>query len=120
VREHATDPGERRPRQRQEIVHDRQFHLADDRQVVLEQQVVVAVDAAADRVLDGQDAVRDAPARNRGEHFVEAVERDRFGVRAGAERRRFTVCARGALECDTHGVPSGGSKEPPYTTFQRL
>jgi hypothetical protein len=38
-------------------VRDVEHYLAHDRQVVLEQQVVVAMDAAADGVLDGQDAV---------------------------------------------------------------
>ena len=48
---------ERRAGQRQQVVHDRQLHLADDRQLVRQQQVVVAVDAAADRVLDRHDPV---------------------------------------------------------------
>ena len=63
------------PGQRQQVVRDGQLDLADDRQVVLEQQVVVAVDAAADRVLDRQDAVRGPARRHGGEHVVERLAR---------------------------------------------
>jgi hypothetical protein len=46
-------------------VVDAQLDLADDRQLVLDEQVVVAVDAAADGVLHRQDAVRGAAVRRR-------------------------------------------------------
>ena len=51
-----------RPRQREQVVHDRQFGLRDDREVVLEEQVVVDVNAAADRVLDGQQPCDTRPS----------------------------------------------------------
>jgi hypothetical protein len=47
--------------------------FAGDRQVVLDQQVVVAVDGAADRVLERQHAVRDALLGHRGKHVVERL-----------------------------------------------
>ena len=51
---------------------DAQLDLADDRQVVVDEQVVVAVNAAADGVLHRQDAVGGAAVRDGGEDFLEA------------------------------------------------
>ena len=61
VRINPAHPLHRAVRQREEMVHDRQLHLAHDRQVMLEEQVEVAVDAAADRVLNRQHAVAAGP-----------------------------------------------------------
>jgi hypothetical protein len=36
------------------VVDDRELDLANDRQVVLEEQIEIAVDAAANRVLGGR------------------------------------------------------------------
>ena len=46
-----------RPRQRLQAVDDVELDLARDAQLVLEQQVVVAMDGAANRVLQRHDAV---------------------------------------------------------------
>ena len=53
---------------------------------VLEQQIVVAVNAAADRVLDRQHAVAGRPGLDRGEDLLEAPARQqlRLGARATA------------------------------------
>ena len=67
------------------------------------QQVVVAMDAAADRVLDRQDPVRRPSRRHGGEHVVERLAGDEVGVVAEAERRGLAVGARLSLEGDAHG-----------------
>jgi hypothetical protein len=54
-------------------VRDGQLHLADDGEVVLQEQVEVAVDAAADRVLDRQDAVRRLAAGDGGKDRLERL-----------------------------------------------
>ena len=58
MRAHPPDLRQLGARQRREMVHHLQLGLGHDRQILLEQQVVVAVDAAADRVLDRQQAMR--------------------------------------------------------------
>ena len=98
VRVDAPQPVERRAGQRQQLVHDRQLDLADDRQLVLEEQVVVAVDAAADRVLDRQHAVgRPCRPATRVEHLFEAP------ARHAAPRRRST--RRAAASLNAPGSP---------------
>ena len=56
-------------RQRQQVVDHRHLHFADDGQVGFDEEVVVAVNRPADRVLDRHDAERDsccrAPRRTR-------------------------------------------------------
>ena len=90
MREHAPDVAQLRPQQRQEVVDHRQLRLRDDRRIVLEHQVVVAMNAAADRVLHRQQPVRRLPRRH-GEDVLEAIERDRLRVRPRAQRRRLTM-----------------------------
>ena len=51
------------PGQRGEAQPDRHDDLAADREVVLDQEVVVLADRAVDDVLDGDDAGRGRPAR---------------------------------------------------------
>ena len=57
VRADAADLRQLGPRQGDQLVHHLELGLRDDRQIVLEQQVVVAMDAAAGRVLDRQQPV---------------------------------------------------------------
>ena len=59
---------------------DRQFDLADDLELVLEQEVVVAVNGAADRVLDWQDAEGGLAALDRVEDVLEAGTGQERGV----------------------------------------
>ena len=102
VRVDAPQAVERGARQRQQMVDHRQLDLADDRQVVLEQQVVVAVDAAADRVLDRQDAVGRGAGLDGVEHLVEAAAGDQPRVGVDPPGRRFTEGAGFALIRDRH------------------
>ena len=111
VRIDARDLLDRRARQGEQMVLDRQFHLSDDRKVVLDQQVVIPVDAAADRVLDGQDPVRRPGGRNRLEHLVERLAREHVGVVAVTERRGLAVGP---------GLPLVGDAHSPATLQQRL
>ena len=98
MRVHLLDVLHRGARKRQEVVRDLQEHFGHHRQLVLEQQVVVAVNAAADRILDGQDPVRGFAGLHLDEHLVEAHARDRRGVRAESQRRRFAIRARFSLK----------------------
>ena len=83
---------------RQILVAQGELDLAGDVQIVFEQQVVVAVNRPADRVLERHDAVRGAFPDHRLEDFVERLTWQRFGVVAAIEqRRRFAVGARFSL-----------------------
>src|SRR6185295_5045580 len=88
--------------QREQAVVHAQLDLADDRQVVLEQQIVVAVDAAADGVLHRQDAVRRAGVAHRGEDFVEGRAGKRLRGGSELESRGLAVGPRLSLEGDDH------------------
>jgi len=88
----------------EQMVYDRHFHLADDRQVVLHQQVVVAMDAAADRVLDWQHAVMRGPLLDSGKHLFEAFTWDERRVAADQPRCRLAERARLSLIGDLHDV----------------
>ena len=92
----------RHPGQRQQVVDDRELDLANDRQVVLHEQIEIAVDAPADRVLDRQDAVAGRPALDRVEDILEAAARDQLGVGAHLPRRRLAEGPRFTLISDTH------------------
>ena len=82
--------------QRQQMMHDRHLDLADDRQLVLEQQIEVAVDAAADRVLDRQHAVGDPVGFDGVEDILEAL--------AGNQLRVGVTC-RAAASLNAPGSP---------------
>ena len=72
-------------------------------ELVIEQQVVVAVDGAADRVLERHHAVRGALLDDRFEHLVERLARQRLGLRsAEMQRGRFAVGARFSLIRKSH------------------
>ena len=78
---------DRRPRQRLQAVDDVELHLAGDHELVLEQQVVVAMDGAADRVLERDDAMRRALLDDRLEHLVEAFAGHCFDLRSTVQER---------------------------------
>ena len=75
-------------RQRLQTVDDIELDLAADREVVIEQEVVVAVDRAADRVLERNHAMRRAPLRDRVEDVLEALAGQGLGLRAAVLQRR--------------------------------
>ena len=104
VRIDPLDAFDGRARKRQQMVPDRQLDFADDRQVVLDEQVVIAMNAAANRVLDRQDPVRRPSRRHRPEHVVERLAGNDVGVAAETEGRGFAVGARLSLERDAHGA----------------
>ena len=67
---------------------DRDDDLADDRRVVLEQQVVVLADGAVDHVLDGNNAGGvGRPGRERLEYGAEAANGSPVHVAEGREHR---------------------------------
>ena len=92
------------PRKRQQMMDDRLFDLTDDRQFVLEQEVEVAVDAAADRVLDRQDAVVGRPALDGVEDVLEraAGQSARCAPALTLLRRRLAERAGFSLIRDFH------------------
>src|SRR6185436_4729759 len=86
-----------------QAVDDVELHLARDHELVLEQQVVVAVDRPADGVLERHDAVRRALPHHGFEHLVEALAGHRFDLRPTVEERRsFAVGARLSLIRESH------------------
>ncbi len=72
-------------------------------ELVIEQQIVVAMDGAADRVLERDDAVRRALLDDRFEDLVEGLAGQRLDVRsAEMQRGRFAVCPRFSLIRKSH------------------
>ena len=86
------------------MMHHRELDLGDDRQLVLQQQVVVAMDAAANRVLDRQHAVRRRTGVDGGEDFLEAMARNEVRLQVHPSGRCFAERPRLALICDLHNV----------------
>ena len=85
-----------------QVVHHGQVDLRHDRQLVLEQQVVVATNGAGNCVLDRHNPVRRLVALDRGKHLFEASARHRLGRRLEAQPGCFTVGARRTLIRNTH------------------
>src|SRR5262249_49841460 len=76
------------PRQRLQTVDDVELHLAGNHQFVLEQEVVIAVNGAADGVLERDHSMRRALLHDGLEHFVEGLARHRLDVLSAVEKRR--------------------------------
>jgi hypothetical protein len=92
-----------RSRQRLQAVDDIELHFAGDHQFVLEQEVVVAMNGAADRIFERHDAVRCALLDDRFEDVVERLARHRLDLRATVEQRSgFAVGARLSLIRESH------------------
>ena len=85
------------------MVDHRKFHLRDNRQVVREEQVVIAMDAAADRVLNRQDAVGAGGGDDGVEDLFEAPARRELRVGIDASGRSLAEGARLALIRYLHG-----------------
>jgi hypothetical protein len=81
----------------------RHLDLPDDRQVMLEQQIEVAVDAAADRVLDRQHAVVGRAAVDGGEHILEALAGLELSFRIHQPRGGLAERSGFSLIGDPHG-----------------
>src|SRR6185436_1665090 len=82
---------------------DIELHFTGDRDLVIEQEIVVAVYGAADRVLERDDAVGRAPLGDRFEDFVEALARQRLGLRSGElQGGRLAVGAGFSLIRESH------------------
>ena len=60
------------------------------------------MDAAADRVLDGEHAVSGRTGAHGGEDFLEAPARDQIGLGVDAPRRRLAEGAQLALIGNPH------------------
>ena len=67
--------------ERLQAMHDVELHLAGDRQLVIDQQIVVAMDGAADGVLERYDAMCRALLDDRFEDLVKGLARQRLDVR---------------------------------------
>ena len=106
MREHSAYFLEAHPWQRQQVMHDRHLHFADDRQIALHQQVVVAVNRSADRVLNRDDSQIDGTVGHGVEDFVEGRIRARLRIRQQPEHGGLTECARFSLIRDSHADPS--------------
>jgi hypothetical protein len=72
-------------------VDDDQLGFSDDGEVVLEEQVVVDMDAAADRILDRKKPMRRPAFRHRGKYLFESIARDDLGAGPRLERRGLAV-----------------------------
>jgi hypothetical protein len=120
MRIHPAQTVERRARQRQQVMHDRQLDFGDDGQVVREQQVVVTMDAAADRVFDRYDAVSGRVGIDGLEHLFEGAARDQLRVRIDPSRGSLAEGARLALVCDFHRSSSITHGGPPRSQIDNL
>ena len=102
MRVNPLDVIERASGQCQEMVHNRYFELPDNRDLVLEQQVEVAMDAAADRVFDRQHAVVDGATVDRGKHVLEASTGHQDGVTGDLPRGGFAERSGFSLVGNAH------------------
>ena len=103
MRVHAPQPLDGRAGQRQQLVDDRQLDLGLNRQLVRHQQVVVAMNAAANRVLNRQDPVMGLPALDGGKHVLEALARQELRIRGDTPPGRLAERARLPLIGHLHG-----------------
>ena len=83
-------------------MHDGQLHLAHDRNRIRDQQVIVPMDAAADRILDRQDAEPGCRVVHRGKHLFERLAGKQLCVRRHAARRGLAEGPRFSLIGDSH------------------
>lgn len=93
-----TDPWEG-----EEAVVDGELHFPDDVEAVTEEEVVVPMNAPAERVLDGQNSSISDPQLDGLERDLELVARDGLAVRVGFPGGGFAVGAGHALVGDAQG-----------------
>lgn len=84
------------------MMHNRKFDLCNDRKLVLQEQVVVPVDRAADGIFDRENAVRGATAFNRRENILKCRTGEHVGRLVQSQRRRLAVRAGHSLESNPH------------------
>src|SRR4051812_6879991 len=95
------------------MMHHRHFDLADDRQVVRQQQVEIPMNAAANRVLDRQDPALDAPGGHGFEHVFEALAGHELSISGPLTRGGFAKRSWLPLIGDTHGHSSTRASHRP-------
>nr|GME11661.1 hypothetical protein CR513_54080 [Ipomoea batatas] len=84
-------------REREEAVVDRELDLADDVEAVAEEEVVVPVNRAAERVLHRENRSVGNPELHGLKRNLKLIARNRFAIRIRLSGRRFTVSAGNAL-----------------------
>ena len=95
--------GDLRAGQRLQTVDDVELHFTGDAELVIEQQVVIAMNGAADGVLERNDAMGRPLLDDRLEDFVERLAGQGLDFRpAEMKRRGFAVGARLSLIRDSH------------------
>jgi len=119
VRVHDREILEARSRPDQEAVVHRDLHFTDDRQLVLDEQIVVPMDASPDRVLHRQDPPGRASLGDRREHVFKAAARHHNGLRCKPQGRRFAVSAGFSLERNTHHASLMSTVAPPRLRYCR-
>src|SRR5260370_845045 len=92
----------------------RQLDFTDKRQLVLGEGIEVAVDAAANRVLDRQHAVAGGSAFHRVEDVLEAPAGHQQRLRVDLERRCLAERPRLTLIRNSHMVPETKRAIIPY------
>jgi len=102
VRINPFQAGECCARQRKQMMDDRQLDFGHDGKLVLQEQVVIAMNAAADRILDRHDPVGRRTGVGRGEHLLETPARQQLRLGIDAASRGFAECTRFTLICDLH------------------
>ena len=111
------DVRERRAGERLQAMDDVELDFAGDPELVIEQQVVVAVNRAADGVLERNDAMRRPLLDDRLEDLVERLAGQRLDVGpAKMQRGCLAVGARFSLIRDSH---NGFSALPPPAVLRR-
>ena len=90
------------PGQRLQTVNDVQLDFAGYRDLVIDEEVVVAVNGSADGVFHRHDPVRCALVQHGVEDLVERLARQRFRVRGKKQGRRLAVSARFTLIGNPH------------------
>ena len=104
MRVDALQAGQRRPRQCEQVMDDRQLDFRDNRQVVLEEQIVVAVDAPANRVLDRQHAIGGGAGLDAVKDLFETAAGDQVGIGIDPACRRLAERPQFALIRDLHDL----------------
>ncbi|KAF8039552.1 hypothetical protein BT93_B1922 [Corymbia citriodora subsp. variegata] len=97
VGDHAREVLHARAGESEEAMVDRELDLADDVEAVAEEEVVVAVDRAAEGVLHRQDGAVSDPELHGLEGDLELVARDGLAIRIGFPGRCFGVGSGDAL-----------------------
>src|SRR5712672_3518345 len=93
---------ERSARECQKVMDYRHFELAHDREVVLEEQVEIAVNAAANRVFDRQHPEINLVVVDRREDILKALTGHQMSVRSDLPRGGFAERSWFSLIRDAH------------------